>query len=156
MKRNETLVKERRKIAKNEKTKFNNVYLIYIDAISRKHFMRKFKKTSKLIEKMLNTNTIKKENYKNFNSYQFLKYHTFVDNTIGNNFPLIYGTTPEIKKGISMTKFFKSKGFIHLAATHNSCNREIFDWENTSSYIILDGIMKIFHYFAIQIFTKIL
>ena len=85
-----------------------------------------------------------------------MKYHTFIDNTIGNNFPLIYGTTPEIKKGISMTKFFKSKGFIHLAATHNSCNREIFDWENTSSYIILDGIMKIFHYFAIQIFTKIL
>jgi hypothetical protein len=61
-----------------------------------------------------------------------LKYHTFVDNTIRNNFPLLYGITPEIKKSILMTKFFKSKGFI-TAATHNSCNREIFDWENTSS-----------------------
>ena len=134
VKRNETLVQERRKIAKNEKIKFNNVYIIYIDAISRKHFMRKFKKTSKLIEEMLNTNTIKKEQYKNFNSYQFLKYHNFIDNTVGNNFPLIYGTKPEIKNGISMTKFFKSKGFI-TAATHNSCNREIFDWGDTSPYI---------------------
>ena len=30
------------------------VYIIYIDGISRNHFLRKLKKTSKLIEKILN------------------------------------------------------------------------------------------------------
>ena len=47
---NETLVKEKRKIAEKNKVKFENVYVIYIDSLSRQHFLRKLKKTSKLLD----------------------------------------------------------------------------------------------------------
>ena len=56
---NETLVKEKRKIAENHKVKFENVYTIYIDHISRQHFQRKLKKTSKLLDYMLRNRNAK-------------------------------------------------------------------------------------------------
>ena len=127
LKKNLNLIKSRSKLSKNNTVKFNNVYIIYIDGISRNHFLRKLKKTSKLIEKMLYSNKNKEKQYQNFNSFQFLKYHVFKDNTMGNNFPFIYGNYMNNETGISMTKFFKEKGFI-TASTYNSCNRELFDW----------------------------
>ena len=48
LKKNETLIKHKRKLAEKFPVKFNNIYLIYIDAISRRHFIRKLKKTTKL------------------------------------------------------------------------------------------------------------
>ena len=41
---NETLVQEKRKIAENHSVKFENVYMIYIDHISRQHFQRTLKR----------------------------------------------------------------------------------------------------------------
>ena len=38
--------------------------------------------------------------------------------------------------GMSMTKFFKEKGFI-TASTFNSCNREIFDQDKNYKKILL-------------------
>ena len=56
---NETLVKERRKIAENNTVKFQNVYVVYIDSLSRQHFQRKLKRTSKLMDFLLrNRNSI--------------------------------------------------------------------------------------------------
>ena len=48
--KNKTLIKERRKIAKNTDVKYNNIYILYLDAVSRNHFRRKLKKSSKVIE----------------------------------------------------------------------------------------------------------
>ena len=127
LKKDFNLIKSRDKLSKKHIVKFNNVYIIYIDGISRNHFHRKFKKTSKLIEKMLYSNKKKETKYKKYNSFQFMKYHVFDGNTIGNNIPLIYGNNMNNISGISMTKFFKDNGFI-TASTFNSCNREIFDW----------------------------
>ena len=127
LKKDFNLIKSRDKLSKKHIVKFNNVYIIYIDGISRNHFLRKFKKTSKLIEKMLYSNKKKETKYKKYNSFQFMKYHVFDGNTIGNNIPLIYGNNMNNISGISMTKFFKDNGFI-TASTFNSCNREIFDW----------------------------
>ena len=131
MKRNKTLIDIKRKIAKNFKVKFNNVYLIYFDAISRNHFRRRLKKSTKIIEKMLFTNKNKDIFFKKYQAFQFFKYHSFEDYTEGNIYPLFYGNKRNSETGISIVKFFNEKGFI-TASTHNSCNKEFFDWfENT-------------------------
>ena len=70
----------------------------------------------------------KDEKYKNFNAFQFFKYYNFDGHTRGNNMPFIYGNGEYASSGISITKFFKEKGFI-TGVTHNSCNKELFDWE---------------------------
>lgn len=128
LKKDLNLIKLRSEISNKNKVKFNNVYIIYIDGISRNHFLRKFKKTSNLIEKMLYNNKNKENKYKKYNAFQFMKYHVFKGYTIENNFPFIYGNYKNNITGISMTKFFKDKGFI-TASTFNSCNRELFDWD---------------------------
>jgi len=130
LKKNNTLIEERRKIAEKNPVKFENIYILYIDAISRNHFRRKMKKTTKIIEKMLYINRNKVQNnsiYDNYNSFQFFKYYNFDANTIGNNLPFIYGSSHKATSGISMTKFMKEKGFI-TCMTHNSCNKELFEW----------------------------
>ena len=128
--KNKTLIKERRKIAKNTDVKYNNIYILYLDAVSRNHFRRKLKKSSKVIEKMLYKNKKKEELYKNFNAFQFFKYYNFEGHTRGNNMPFIYGNSQFASTGISMTKFLKEKGYI-TCATQNSCNKELFDWSNS-------------------------
>ena len=77
IKKNESLIKERRKIAKLNPVKYDNIYILYLDAISRNHFRRKLKKTSNIIENMLYKKNDKNEKYKNFNAFQFFKYYNF-------------------------------------------------------------------------------
>jgi len=141
LKKNETLIKLKRKLAENYPVKYNNIYLIYIDAISRRHFIRKLKKTTKLIEKTLYTNKRKNGIYKNFNSFQFFKYHSFDGHTQGNILPIFYGNRASSKNKIEIVKYFNEKGFI-TASTHNSCNKEIFDWSdeiiNNTSFSYFD------------------
>ena len=50
LERNETLVKERNKLSKNENL-FNNIIIIYINSLSRQQLLNQMKKTSNLLEK---------------------------------------------------------------------------------------------------------
>ena len=134
LKRNSTLLRHKRKISKKYSVKFNNIYLIYFDALSRNHFIRKLKKTTKLMEKILYTNVKKKQYYKKFNAFQFFKYHNFNGHTPGNLFPLFYGNGKHSHRGISIVKFLNERGFI-TAAAHNSCNKEIYDWHHIDKKI---------------------
>ena len=127
LKKNKTLIKIKKELSKNFPVKYNNIYLIYIDGISRRHFIRKLKKTTKLIEKYLYTNKKKSGINKYLNSFQFFKYHTFEGHTQGNIVPIFYGNRAHSNEKTEIVKFFNEKGFI-TATTHNSCNREIFDW----------------------------
>ena len=127
VKRKENLVKKRKKLYKKNKVKFNNIYIIYIDAISLQHFKRKLKKTKELIEKMLFTNKNKENFFKKFEAFQFVKYHNIGMNTKPNVFPLFYGNFYRTNKGICITEYLKKKGYI-TGSEHNSCNRAIFDF----------------------------
>jgi hypothetical protein len=69
VKRKENLVKKRKKLYKKNKVKFNNIYIIYIDAISLQHFKRKLKKTKELIENILFTNKNKDKFFKNLRHF---------------------------------------------------------------------------------------
>ena len=51
LKKNETLIKEREDIAsKNPKILYKNIFILFIDALSRLNFMRYFPKTMKFLE----------------------------------------------------------------------------------------------------------
>ena len=132
---NETLVKEKRKIAENHKVKFENVYTIYIDHISRQHFQRKLKKTSKLLDYMLRNRNAKfyNEEYSKYNiddnidAYQFFKYHCLGYNTPPNYGAMFFGITPfSLNQSKSIMEQFSNKGFITATAV-NSCAREAYN-----------------------------
>lgn len=138
LKRNDSLINYKRKLAYKYPVKFNNVYIIYFDSLSRNNFIRKLKNSTKLIEKILYTNNKKDKFYKQFNAFQFFKYYTFNGNTEGNIFPIFYGNKRNSDTGYSILKFFNDKGYI-TASTHNSCNKEIFDWESKRYNITFDN-----------------
>ena len=133
LKKNETLIKERRILAEKNDVKFDNVYIFYTDALSRNHFLKRMKKIKEVLEEMLyskkvennNHNEKVNEKYKRYNSFQFIKYQNMPGTTSPNMFPLFYGVPLGDNTGISLTKFFKEKGFI-TANTINSCYRDLF------------------------------
>ena len=51
VRRNETLVKERREVAKNSTSLYDNVLIIYLDAVSRPNFFRKLPRTAEFLDK---------------------------------------------------------------------------------------------------------
>ena len=138
LKKNISLIKYKRKLAKKFPVKFKNIYMIYFDSFSRNSFIRKLKKSSKLIEKFLYTNRKKEKAWKKFNAFQFFKYHNFNGHTEGNIFPLFYGNRRNSNKGTSIVKFLNERGFI-TAAAHNSCNKEIFDWPKKMGNVVFSN-----------------
>ena len=67
--KDEEMAEERKKLGLKNKSKFDNILFIFIDSLSREHFKRKLKKTTRFIEQFM-----KKENENNYKSYQFMKY----------------------------------------------------------------------------------
>ena len=51
LKKNETLIKERRALAEKNEVKFDNIYIFYIDAISRNLFLKRMKKLKNFLKK---------------------------------------------------------------------------------------------------------
>ena len=127
VKRKEKLVQERTKLYEKNTVEFENIYFIYIDAVSLQQFKRKLPKTRDLIEKMLYTNNNKEEFFQKFEAFQFVKYHSVGINTAPNLFPLFYGNFMGFDKGVFVGRYLKEKGFI-TGAEHNSCNRGVFDF----------------------------
>ena len=125
LERNETLVKERNKLSKNENL-FNNIVIIYINSLSRQQLLNQMKKTSNLLEKYYWRN----KNKKKITSYQFLKYQVFDDNNqLINILPMFYGTSFKKGNGNNIIKQFKKEGYI-TGGSGNMCSRELFEIEN--------------------------
>ena len=120
--KNETLSKIRNEIANNTNNEsnslFNNVMLIYIDCVSRQHFLRKMKKTSEFIEKFMTYN-----NNLGFNSYQFMKYQSFAHWTTPNIIPMFFSSKDTFGQRSHLVKFFKENGFI-TGNTGNLCSKD--------------------------------
>ena len=116
LKYNETLVAERRFLSKKFPVKYENIFIFYIDSLSRNHFMRKLKKTGNIIDYLIRNRNIRFNNqfydkYKfgqKVNAFQFFKYISFNGYTQGNYLPMFYGT--------NYTKIKKYKNFLEIAA----------------------------------------
>lgn len=104
-----------------------NVLIIYIDALSRRHFMRKMKKTAEWIEKFHHKGD--SDPSQKLFSYQFMKYHSLGYFTQINTVPAFFGKWWLEAGGNYYTKYFKEKGAI-TGQTNEFCSRQVFDWEN--------------------------
>ena len=128
LQKQDKLLEERRKIASKNSVKYETIIFIYIDALSRRHFHRKFPKTVNFLNKYLIDN---KNKIKQASSYQFFKYLNFRDNTYMNVLPMFYGGSVYGQTGgINIIRHFKEIGYI-TAFTQNNCEKEAFqitDW----------------------------
>jgi len=123
--RNEKLVKEREeifnKLPKEKIPRYKNFLFIYIDAISRPHFVRKMKHTQNFLKQYYNSNE------KSF--YQMLKYQSFIYFTPPNVNPMFYGESMFNSNGTHIIKAFKERGYI-TGQSNDICSRELYDLEN--------------------------
>jgi len=135
LKYNETLVAERRFLAKKFPVKYENIFIVYIDSLSRNHFMRKLKKTGKLIDYLIRNRNSKfnKQKYDNYNlekkvnAFQFFKYISFIGYTLNNYLPMFYGSNhTKVKKYKNFLELAAKRGFI-TARTNGLCNKEPVD-----------------------------
>ena len=136
LKKNETLIKERRALAEKNEVKFDNVYYFFIDAVSRNHFIKRLKKICKFLEDSLYSKKVKEGNRgngqnKKVNSFQFIKYQNLRGATPFNMYPLFYGVPRGDPTGVSLVKIFKDKGFI-TGNTINSCYRDLYHHSNVT------------------------
>ena len=120
--KNDILAEERKNLGLKSKSKFDNILFIFIDSLSREHFKRKLKKTTRFIEQFM-----KKENDMNYKSYQFMKYTTFDAFTQMSAQPMFYGEKmdPQTSNGTFIIKYMKERGYI-TGQSINLCSRELF------------------------------
>ena len=125
LKFNKTLSRERKKLEKNISPYSENIFIIFVDSVSRGNSVRKFKKTLSIFEKFMpyEGGYYSKFPEEHFHSFQFFKYHSFKDHTNGN-FPLIFfGRTREEKNLILLTKYFKENGYVTMYSSDN-CQKD--------------------------------
>ena len=130
LKYNETLVTERRHLAKDFPVKYENIFIIYIDSLSRNHFIRKLKKTGNLIDYLIRNrnNKFSKQKYDKYkiaqkiNAFQLFKYISFLGYTPGNYIPMFYGSN---LTGVNKNKY---KNFLELAAKRGFITSRTNQW----------------------------
>jgi hypothetical protein len=118
---------KKRKKKENINSIYNNVLFIFLDTLSRAHFQRTMKKTSKFLEKYM-----KKNNF--YSAYQFNKYHSIGRNTHPNIAAMYFGMPMKKKKGKNIIKYFKENGYI-TANIGNICSKELFAVEQKDTKI---------------------
>ena len=132
VRKNETLIKERREMSKKSTSMYNNVLIIYLDAVSRPNFFRKLIKTSKFLEKFVRYD--ENANTKDFSVFQFLKYHTLKPQTVYNIKPMFYGVHYYDINGTNIVKYYREQGFV-TGHTGTTCGKEIFQADQEDKYI---------------------
>lgn len=130
--KNESLIKERKKL-ENKNSLFENVLILYIDAVSRNRFKSALPKTAKFIEQFMKYNNEDAEKRK-YKSFQFLKYHTVGVFTQSCVQPMMYGNSMFSGTGIPITKYLKQNGYITAMITDQCVFELFFDRENLYTY----------------------
>ena len=120
------LSKSRLKLSKNKNS--NNILFIYLDNLSRVHFYRQFKKTSKFLKSFLTFKGFStKDNPEQiYHGFEFLKYHNFQRATLHNAIPMFSGVYYKKKKNkmVSIVKNMKEEGYI-TANVQDICHKEL-------------------------------
>lgn len=129
IKKNMTLIKEREEISKKKKLKYKNIIIMFLDTLSRAHFLRKFPKTKHFFEQFskYEPNPLKK----NISVFQFFKYQSIHHFTDPNIKAAYYGAKVR-QNGIHFANYFKNNGYI-IGRVNTFCEKEIvFDSNNPS------------------------
>ncbi len=135
LKKNETLIEERKKIFEKVKNDVlvKNVLYIFIDSLSRANFKRKLPKVHAWLESRyeLSGDT----NNKDHESFQFMKFHGLATYTGANMMPANFGIFNSGTGRDHYIRRFKESGFI-TGQSLEACTREVFDLDK-------GGIMRL-------------
>ena len=90
---NKTLSEERKKLESLGNPYSNNIFILYLDSVSRAYSIRQLKKTLKFFEKFISYQGNRNPKFptENFHSFQFFKYYSHKYYTTGNYPILFYG-----------------------------------------------------------------
>lgn len=105
----------------------NNIIFIFFDNLSRVHFYRQYKKTSKFIKNFLSYKGFSTKNNKNqyYHGFEFLKYHKFDGPTLNNAVPMFTGVNFNNKnKIINIVKDMKKLGYV-TCNVQDVCQKEL-------------------------------
>ena len=132
------LLAAKRKMLENPK--LNNILFIFMDNLSRVHFYRQYKKTSKFLEKFLTyegySNNINIE--QKYHAFEFLKYHKFKQATLRNAMPMFSGVYYHTKnRMISIVKDLKNKGYI-TCNVQDVCHKELMYLNKLKKYTYVE------------------
>ena len=132
IKKNKTLIKEKNLILAKVKDKllYKNILVMFFDSLSRAHFHRKFKKTSKFLNQF---SKYEPDNLKkNMTLFQYFKYNSLFCYTDPNLKAAYYGTKT---KGIHFANYFKNNGYI-IGRVNAYCGKEsVFNKKNPSAFL---------------------
>jgi len=133
--KNETLIQMRKKL-ENPNSLFENILVLYIDAVSRVRFLSALPKTAAFINRFMSYNSEETE-FGKFKSFQFFKYHSTGTFTQPNAQPMFYGNSMKSGSGIQITKYLKENGYI-TAMSFDQCVFEVFfDRERNYVYNVI-------------------
>jgi hypothetical protein len=110
---------------------FKNIFILFVDSVSRNHFRRKLPKLYSWLEKFYIDDTKSKHSEEKYESFQFFKYHGTGTWTNANLYPFFFGKPYTQFNGQYVIKYFKNKGYITGSIT-NQCSREFVDIHNES------------------------
>ena len=121
---NESLSKERLENEKKTNPYSKNIIILYFDSVSRSSSLRQLKKTTKFFENFISYKGNYNPEYpsQNFHSFQFFKYISFYNNTLGNYLKIFYGKDNSSHM-IRITKYLKENGYI-TAFSNDLCLRD--------------------------------
>lgn len=103
LQKNETLSEERKRISQHTHSLYDNVLIIYLDAVSRQNFFRKLDKTASFLDGF--TRYDPNPDTKNFTVFQFFKYHSIKPRTEHNIKPMFYGVSYKEHNGTNIVKY---------------------------------------------------
>ena len=130
--KNETLIKERTKIIQNNNLKYKNVLVMFLDTLSRVHFLRKFPKTKEFLSQFFKYEENLKK--KNMTIFQYFKYNSLFPFTDPNLRAAYYGARYK-DNGIHFSHYFKKKGYI-IGRVNTFCEKETaFNIKNKKQFL---------------------
>ena len=135
---NKFLSLKRKSLETNKNSK--NIIFIFLDNLSRVHFYRQYKKTSKFLKNFFRYEGFSPSNKseQKFHGFEFLKYHKFNGATLGNAIPMFSGVYYEENNTmISIVRELKKNGYI-TCNVQDVCHKELMDIKNLSGYAYVE------------------
>ena len=135
---NKDLSEKRLKFSKDISS--NNILFLFFDNLSRVHFYRQYKKTSKFIRNFLSFRGYSTEYNLNqkYHGFEFLKYHKFKGSTWHNVMPMFSGVYfNKRNKMISIVRDMKNLGYI-TCNVQDVCHKELMDIGYLKTYYYIE------------------
>ena len=131
---------ERQNIYLKRKKHTNDILFIYLDNLSRVHFYRQYKKTSKFIQQFLSYEGFSNQNNpsQKYHGFEFLKYHKFNGATLRNAIPMFSGVYyGKNNTMISIVRDLKDIGYI-TCNVQDVCHKELMHMDKLEKYTYIE------------------